>query len=140
MHLNQFIKLCEINSIQLTLITSTLLFNSPHTAHNQLSWFYTRDSLCQPNHEGEGVNYTVCLLYTKWHCLMPIILSGESVHVRAGVCVCTRGKTSSFTHSYNCKCKHEATKFFIGGQVIRSLQLTQDLVLCFKLLSVSLLK
>ena len=59
--------------------------------------------------------FSVGLRHTGWHCLMPLILSGECVHVRAAVCV-HKGKMSSFKHSYNCKCKHEATNFFIGVQ------------------------
>jgi len=90
-----------------TLITSIWLSNSPHITTNQLSWFYKCGNPGQPHHDGG------CSIYSR-----------PTIH--------RKGKMSSFRHSYNCKCKHEVTIFF--------LMLITNIVLCFKLLSVSLVR
>ena len=78
-----------------TLIRSIWLSNSPHTAANQLSWFYMRGSPGQPKPPWGGAAYTLDLLHMGWHWLMSLILSGECVHMRAAVCV-HKGKNVQF--------------------------------------------
>ena len=76
--------------------------------------FIRRGSTGQPHHEGAGFMYSrptahrMALLDASnlvwWMC------------PRESCSVCAQGeKLSSFRHSYYCKCKHEATNFFIRG-------------------------
>ena len=85
-----------------------------HVHGNLCQVISCRGFICMASHTVRGeAAFSVGLL--GWHCLLPLMLSGECVHLRAAVCV-HKGKMSSFRHSYNCKCKHEVTNFFIRVQ------------------------
>ena len=76
--------------------------------------------------------FTVGLQHTGWYCLMPLILSGECVDMRAAVCV-HQGKkpiVSDTVIIVNVNMKGQIS--LSGARGIRSLQPAQDLVIkCF---------